>query len=73
MPNEPQRNLGVRVRASVEERLDDLLYQLRKAGIRSSKAEVVEALIWNLPAKPDDEFRTLLAEFRRQAPREAAV
>lgn len=69
-PNEPTANLGVRVRNSIDDRLEELIFRLRRAGVRSSKAEIVEMLIWELPAEPDDDFRKRLARFRDHAPRE---
>lgn len=70
MPNERAANLAVRVRQSVDERLVELLFNLRRAGVRSSKAELVEMLVWELPAEPTEEFRGRLAAFRERAPRD---
>lgn len=61
--------LGVRVRDIFDERLDEIVHQLRRSGVRSSKAELVELLLFELPSQPDDLLRTRLAAFRREAPR----
>ena len=67
----PERfvQLGVRVRAAFDERLDELLYQFRRQGVRTSKAELVELLLSELPPEPDNDLRARLASFRRHAPR----
>jgi hypothetical protein len=69
-PEEPYANLAVRVRRSLDERLDDLAIDLRREGVRSSKAEIIELLLWELPPSLDDSFRARLALFREHAPRE---
>ena len=67
----PERfvQLGVRVRATFDERLDDLVYQFRRQGVRTSKSELVELLLSDLPPEPDNDLRARLASFRRHAPR----
>jgi len=67
----PERfiQLGVRVRAPFDQRLDDLVYQFRREGVRTSKAELVELLLFELPGEPDNDLRARLAAFRRHAPR----
>lgn len=67
----PERfvQLGVRVRAGFDQRLDDLVYQFRRDGVRTSKAELVELLLFELPETPDNDLRARLAAFRRHAPR----
>jgi hypothetical protein len=72
-PDEPIRNLAVRIRLSIDSRLDELLHELRRAGVRSSKTEIVEMLVWELPANPKGEFRKRLSAFREKAPRETPV
>jgi hypothetical protein len=69
MPHDQEDNLAVRVRRPLNRRLGELLLDLRDAGIRTSKAEVIEVLLWKLPSDAD-EFRADLADFRRHAPRE---
>ncbi len=72
-PNEPSANLVVRIRRSVDDRLVELLHAFRQEGLRISKVELVELLVWELPAKPTAELRERLSSFRREAPREAAL
>lgn len=67
--DEPLSNLNVRVRASLNERVDDLVYELRKQGLRTSKAELVEALLAALPPHPTPELTDRLTTFRRLSPR----
>lgn len=69
-PNEPLANLQVRVRRSLDGRLADLIHALRSGGVRTSKVELVELLLWELPAEPSPELRRRLADFRQHAPRE---
>lgn len=57
-------NLAVRVRRSLDRRLDTLLHELKMSGMKSSKVEVVELLLWELPASADDRLRRRLREFR---------
>jgi hypothetical protein len=67
----PERfvQLGVRVRATFDDRLDELVYQFRRQGVRTSKSELVELLLSDLPPEPDNDLRARLASFRRHAPR----
>lgn len=67
--DEPQANLAVRVRRSLDLRLDDLLHELRHRGVRSSKAELMEMLLWELPPKLDASLEARLVRFRAVAPR----
>lgn len=67
-PDEPPVNLAIRVRRPLDEHLVDVLHDLRKAGVRSSKVELIEMLLWEMPADTDA-VRRRLAEFRRAAPR----
>ncbi len=68
-PDEPVNNLMIRVRRSLDDRLGDLVYKLRKDGVKSSKVELVEMLLWELPPGSEAGLRQRLAEFRRRAPR----
>lgn len=70
-PSEPSVNLAIRVRQPLDERLVDLLHTLRRSGVRSSKVELIEMLLWELPDVPDDDLRARLASFRTAAPRGA--
>jgi hypothetical protein len=67
--DEAQANLAVRVRRSLDRRLDDLAYELRRSGVRSSKAELVELLLWELPPTVTPELAARLARFRSVAAR----
>ncbi len=69
-PGEPLANLAIRPRRSLDNRLGDLVHALRREGIRTSKVELVELLLWELPAEPTGQLRARLASFRRQAPRD---
>jgi hypothetical protein len=57
-------NLAVRVRRSLDRRLDTLLHELKMSGTKSSKVEIVELLLWELPVTVDDHLRHRLREFR---------
>ena len=69
-PGEPTANFSVRVRQSLDTRLLDLVHAFRREGLRTSKVEIVELLLWELPAESSPELRRRLAEFRQKAPRE---
>jgi hypothetical protein len=69
-PTDPLANLAVRVRRPLDKRLGSLVYRLGENEVRTSKAELVEMLLWELPPEPTDDFRRRLATFRRAAPRE---
>lgn len=69
-PNEPMANLAIRVRKSLDDRLADVVHDLKRKGVRSSKAELIELLISTLPEVADDDALTLqLKQFRQLAPR----
>lgn len=69
-PDEPSTNLAIRVRRSLDFRLGDLVHELRREGVRSSKVELVELLLWELPAAVTPELRERLRNFRTLAPRQ---
>ena len=69
-PGEPLANLAIRPRRSLDDRLGDLVHELRRQGIRTSKVELVELLLWELPPGPTIELHARLASFRRAAPRD---
>ncbi len=71
--DEPVTNLAVRVRRSLDDRLSDILHALRKDGVRSSKVELIEMLLWELPPDASDSFRRRLADFRAAAPRQDSL
>jgi hypothetical protein len=68
-PDEPSANLAIRVRRSLDERLNELIFDLRRDGIKTSKVELVEMLLWELPPRPGASLTDRLASFRRAAPR----
>jgi hypothetical protein len=47
----------------------DIIHLLRREDIRSSKVELIEMLLWELPDGPDADLRRRLAAFRKAAPR----
>jgi len=70
MPKEPTVTIAVRARGSLDERLTDIVYQLRRQGVRTSKTELIELLVWAyIPARPTEEFLQVLNTFRTEAPR----
>lgn len=68
-PDLPAVNLAIRVRRPLDDRLADLIHALRQAGVRTSKVEMVELLLWELPDRPGEDLRARLAAFRSAAPR----
>ena len=67
-PNEPLANLTVRVRRSYDDRLANLLHELRHEA-KSSKAELIELAIGGLPEHPTPDLMERLRQLRTQAPR----
>lgn len=45
----PAVNLAIRVRRPLDDRLVDLIHELRGSGVRTSKVELIEMLLWELP------------------------
>jgi hypothetical protein len=62
-------NLAIRVRRPLDDRLAELIHALRREGVRTSKVELIEMLLWELPEDLSPELRERLARFRRYAPR----
>jgi len=50
-----------------------LVYKFGEEEVKTSKAELIEMLLWELPAELTDEFRRRLAAFRRAAPKETQL
>jgi hypothetical protein len=73
MPDETSINFPVRVRRSLDERVTDLVYALRKQGVRTTKQEIAEMLLWELPERPDDAFVQRLDEFQCNAGRHVSA
>lgn len=68
----PSVNLAIRVRRPLDDRLADLIHRLRQDGVRTSKVELIEMLLWELGPEPDEAV-TRLARFREWAPRGAGA
>jgi hypothetical protein len=64
----PTANLALRVRQPLDDHLADVVHAFRREGVRTSKVELVEMLLWELP-QTHTELRTRLAEFRHTAAR----
>jgi len=65
----PPANLAIRVRRPLDERLADLIHALRRDGVRTSKVEMIEMLLWELPEEDHQAVRERLRRFREWAPR----
>jgi hypothetical protein len=72
-PDLPAVNLAIRVRRPLDDRLADLIHLLRADGIRTSKVELVEMLLWELPEDDVAGLVRRLARFREWAPRGASA
>jgi hypothetical protein len=62
-------NLAIRVRRPLDDRLADVIHGLRGQGVRTSKVELIEMLLWELPEDQLAEVRERLRQFRDWAPR----
>lgn len=65
----PPVNLAIRVRRPLDDRLADVIHQLRQDGVRTSKVELIEMLLWEMPADQAEALRERLRRFREWAPR----
>jgi hypothetical protein len=72
-PDLPAVNLAIRVRRPLDDRLADLIHALRTDGVRTSKVELVEMLLWELPENDQPALVRRLARFREWAPRGASA
>jgi len=68
-PDDPSANLAIRVRRPLDERMAELIHQFRREGVRTSKVELIEMLLYELPEGVSPDLRKRLAGFREQAPR----
>lgn len=68
-PDEPFSNLSVRVRRSLDDRVTDLVHELRGHGVRISKAELMEVVLSDLPVSVTPEFVARINLFRQNTPR----
>ena len=66
----PTANLTLRVRQSLDFRLAELIHELRREGVRSSKKELIEMCLWELPSAPNENLRTRLRSYRDHLPRD---
>jgi hypothetical protein len=57
------------VRRPLDDRLADAIHDLRKEGVRTSKVELIEMLLWELDGSDLEGLRKRIARFRRAAPR----
>ena len=69
----PPANLAIRVRRPLDERLADVIHSLRRDGVRTSKVEMIEMLLWELPEDDHPAVRERLRRFREWAPRGAGA
>ena len=65
----PPVNLAIRVRKPLDDRLADVIHQLRGDGVRTSKVELIEMLLWEMPDDQPAALRERLRQFRDWAPR----
>jgi hypothetical protein len=68
-PDLPPVNLAIRVRKPLDDRLAELIHALRREGVRTSKVELIEMLLWELPEDDAAGARARLRRFRGFAPR----
>jgi len=72
-PDLPPVNLAIRVRKPLDDRLAELIHELRRDGVRTSKVELIEMLLWELPDGRPEAVRERLRRFRDCAPRGAGA
>lgn len=65
----PPVNLAIRVRKPLDDRLAEVIHQLRGDGVRTSKVELIEMLLWEMPGDEPSVIRERLRRFRDWAPR----
>lgn len=65
----PPVNLAIRVRKPLDDRLAEVIHQLRQDGVRTSKVELIEMLLWEMPDDQLAGLRERLRQFRDWAPR----
>ena len=68
--NEPTANLTLRVRQSLDLRLAELIHELKREGVRSSKKELIEMFLSELPLQPTEDIRVRLRRYRNSVPKE---
>ncbi len=68
-PDLPPVNLAIRVRKPLDDGLADAIHALRGAGVRTSKVELIEMLLWESAGATPEALRERLRVFREWAPR----
>ena len=68
-PDLPPVNLAIRVRKPLDDGLVDTIHALRAQGVRTSKVELIEMLLWESAGVPAEAVRERLRVFREWAPR----
>jgi hypothetical protein len=68
-PDEPSANYAVRVRRTLDELVAWRLAELRRNGVRCSKVELTEMLLWEIADIDVDELSLRLRAFRQHASR----
>ena len=66
-------NLAIRVRKPLDDGLADTIHALRAEGVRTSKVELIEMLLWESAGAPAEAVRERLRVFREWAPRGAGA
>src|ERR1019366_2690496 len=67
--DEPTANYAVRVRRSLDDLVAWRLAELRRHGVRASKVELTEMLLWELADADLEQIVTRIERFRAHAPR----
>jgi hypothetical protein len=68
-PDLPPVNLAIRVRKPLDDGLADQIHALRRDGVRTSKVELIEMLLWESAGAAPEALRERLRTFREWAPR----
>lgn len=68
-PDLPPVNLAIRVRKPLDDGLADQIHALRRDGVRTSKVELIEMLLWESAGATPEGLRERLRVFREWAPR----
>ena len=66
-------NLAIRVLKPLDDHLADLIHDLRRDGVRTSKVELIEMLLWEQTSEDARAVRERLGAFRVAAPRGASA
>lgn len=69
----PPVNLAIRVRKPLDDGLADAIHALRRDGVRTSKVELIEMLLWESAGATPEAIRERLRVFREWAPRGAGA